>query len=179
MKPLNPVGILTGDKLDKARSKTIAETLSDLPGVNQTQFGPSANRPIIRGQDKFRIKVVQNGSDSFDVSGQSEDHAVPIDPLLVERIEVLRGSSALSYGSSSIGGAVNVIDRSIPTQPVSSPGASVRTSYNSANEGWSYGSFGYAGNDQWSFQINATDKDFKNYDAPVFVKPDEKCFFYC
>ena len=55
------VGILTGDKLDKARSKTIAETLSDLPGVNQTQFGPSANRPIIRGQDKFRIKVVQNG----------------------------------------------------------------------------------------------------------------------
>ena len=109
------VGILTGDKLDKARSKTIAETLSDLPGVNQTQFGPSANRPIIRGQDKFRIKVVQNGSDSFDVSGQSEDHAVPIDPLLVDRIEILRGSAALLHGGSAIGGVVNVIDRSIPT----------------------------------------------------------------
>jgi len=167
------VNILEKDELDKARGATIAETLSDIPGVSESYFGPNANRPIIRGLDKNRVRMLQNGTDTFDVSAQSEDHAVPIDPLLVERIEVLRGSSALSYGSSSIGGAVNVIDRSIPTQPVSSPGASFRTSYNSANEGWSYGSFGYAGNDQWSFQINATDKDFKNYDAPVFVKPDE------
>ena len=166
------VNILEKDELDKARGATIAETLSDIPGVAESYFGPNANRPIIRGLDKNRVRMLQNGVDTFDVSAQSEDHAVPVDPLLVERIEVLRGSSALSYGSSSIGGAVNVIDRSIPTKPISSPGASFRTSYNSVNDGWSYGSFGYAGNDQWSFQINATDKDFKNYDAPDFVKPD-------
>ena len=53
------VGILTGDELDKARASTIAGTLSDVPGVSQTQFGPSANRPIIRGQDKFRVKIVK------------------------------------------------------------------------------------------------------------------------
>ena len=110
------VGILTGDELDQARGKTIAETLSDVPGVSQTQFGPSANRPIIRGQDKFRVKVVQNGTDTFDVSAQSEDHAVPIDPLLVDRIEILRGSSALLHGGSAIGGVVNVIDRQYPNR---------------------------------------------------------------
>ena len=70
------MSILTGDELDKAKGKTIAETLSDVPGVSQTQFGPSANRPIIRGQDKFRVKVVQNGTDTFGVSAQSEDHAL-------------------------------------------------------------------------------------------------------
>ena len=120
------VGILTGDELDKARASTIAGTLSDVPGVSQTQFGPSANRPIIRGQDKFRVKIVQNGTDTFSVSAQSEDHAVPIDPLLVDRIEILRGSSALLHGGSGIGGVVNVIDRSIPTdvEPVLSAFAS-------------------------------------------------------
>ena len=167
------VNILEKDDLDKARGATIAETLSDIPGVSESYFGPNANRPIIRGLDKNRVRMLQNGTDTFDVSAQSEDHAVPIDPLLVERIEVLRGSSALSYGSSSIGGAVNVIDRSIPTQPVGRTGGSVRSSYSSENEGWNYGAIGYTGNDDWSFQINGSKRDFENYDAPDgFLKPD-------
>ncbi len=90
--------VLTGDELDKARGQTIADSLSDNPGVSQTQFGPTANRPIIRGMDKFRVRMLQNGTDTFGVSAQSEDHAVPIDPLMVDRIEVLRGSSALLHG---------------------------------------------------------------------------------
>ena len=167
------VNILEQDNLDKARGATIAETLCDIPGVAESFFGPNANRPIIRGLDKNRVRMLQNGVDTFDVSAQSEDHAVPIDPLLVERIEVLRGSSALSYGTSSIGGTVNVIDRSIPTQPFGRTGASVRSSYNSVNEGWNYGAIGFTGNDSWSFQINGSTQDFENYDAPDgFIKPD-------
>ena len=81
--------VLSGDDLKKSKGATIAETLSETPGVSQTGFGPSANRPIIRGLDKFRVRVLQNGTDTFDVSAQSEDHAVPIDPLMVDRIEVL------------------------------------------------------------------------------------------
>jgi iron complex outermembrane receptor protein len=166
------VGILTGDELDKARSKTIAETLSDLPGVNQTQFGPSANRPIIRGQDKFRIKVVQNGSDSFDVSGQSEDHAVPIDPLLVDRIEILRGSSALLHGGSAIGGVVNVIDRSIPTDIPSGISGSLLSSYSSVDDGFNSGITAFAGFDNFNFQINGFIRDFNDYETPSFYKED-------
>jgi iron complex outermembrane receptor protein len=166
------VGILAGEELDKARSKTIAETLSDVPGVSQTQFGPSANRPIIRGQDKFRVKVVQNGTDIFDVSAQSEDHAVPIDPLLVDRIEILRGSSALLHGGSAIGGVVNVIDRRIPTDVEPGVSGSFLSTYNSVDEGFSSGIVGFAGSDKFSFQINGFMRDYKEYDTPTFYSSD-------
>ena len=164
--------VLAGDDLERAKTATIAETLSDTPGVSQTHFGPTANRPIIRGMDKFRIRVLQNGTDNFDVSAQSEDHAVPIDPLMVDRIEVLRGSSALLHGGSAIGGVVNVIDRSIPTSPYSSPGASLRSSYNSVNEGWNYGATAFGSSDKLSFQINGFKRDYNDYDAPTFYTED-------
>ena len=164
--------VLTGDDLDKARGQTIADSLSDNPGVSQTQFGPTANRPIIRGMDKFRVRMLQNGTDTFGVSAQSEDHAVPIDPLMVDRIEVLRGSSALLHGGSAIGGVVNVIDRSIPTSPYSSPGASLRSSYNSVNEGWNYGATAFGSSDKLSFQINGFKRDYNDYDTPTFYTED-------
>ena len=164
--------VLSGNDLDKAKGATIAETLSATPGVSQTHFGPTANRPIIRGMDKFRVRVLQNGTDSFDVSAQSEDHAVPIDPLMVDRIEVLRGSSALLHGGSAIGGVVNVIDRSIPTSPYDSPGASLRSSYTSANEGLSYGAIAFGSSDKLNYQLNVSKRDYNDYEAPTFYTED-------
>ena len=164
--------VLSGDELEKAKGATIAETLSDTPGVSQTGFGPAANRPIIRGMDKFRIRMLQNGTDTFDFSAQSEDHAVPIDPLLVDRIEVLRGASALLYGGNAIGGVVNVIDRSIPTSQYGAPGASLLSSYNSANEGWNYGATAFGSSGKLNFQINGSKRDFEDYDAPAFFTED-------
>ena len=161
--------VLAGNELDKDRASTIAETLSDTPGVSQTLFGPTANRPMIRGMDKNRVRMLQNGIDTFDVSAQSEDHAIPVDPMFIERIEILRGSSALLHGGSAIGGVVNVIDRSIPTSPYSSPGASLRSSYTSVNDGWNYGAMAFGGSDSFSFQINGFKRDFKDYDTPTFL----------
>ena len=164
--------VLSGDELDNAKGVTIADTLSDTPGVSQTSFGPTANRPIIRGMDKFRVRMLQNGTDTFGVSAQSEDHAVPIDPMMVDRIEVLRGSSALLHGGSAIGGVVNVIDRSIPTSPYDSPGASLVSSYTSVNDGLNYGAMAFGGSDKLSFQINGYKRDYKDYDAPTFYTED-------
>ena len=163
---------LSGDELDNAKGLTIADSLSDIPGVSQTTFGPTANRPIIRGMDKFRVRMLQNGTDTFDVSAQSEDHAVPVDPLMVDRIEVLRGSSALLYGGSAIGGVVNVIDRSIPTSPYDSHGASVLSSYSSVNEGLSYGAIAFGSSDRLSYQLNISKRDYNDYDAPSFAPED-------
>ena len=109
-----PNSVLSGDALAARRSSTLGETLDGLPGVSASAFGPNASRPIIRGQDGDRIRLLTNGGASVDASGLSNDHAVPIDPLVVERLEVLRGPAALLYGGGAIGGVVNAIDHRIP-----------------------------------------------------------------
>ncbi|MHA6722741.1 TonB-dependent receptor [Sphingomonas sp. RS2018] len=111
---LQGTSIVTGEKLTRDLRPTIGETLSRLPGVSATSFGPAASRPILRGFQGERIRVLTDGIGAIDVSNTSVDHAVIIDPLLAERIEVLRGPSALLFGSSAVGGVVNVIDTRIP-----------------------------------------------------------------
>lgn len=112
---LQGTSILRGEALTRALRPTIGDTLARLPGVSATSFGPSASRPVLRGFQGERIRVLTDGIGSIDVSNTSVDHAVIIDPLLAERIEVLRGPSALLFGSSAVGGVVNVIDKRIPS----------------------------------------------------------------
>jgi iron complex outermembrane receptor protein len=114
-----PVSVLRGDELAKKQSSTLGETLNQLPGISSTNFGPNSSRPVIRGLDGDRVRIMNNGGASLDVSSLSADHAVAIDPLLVEQIEVVRGPAALQYGGSAIGGAVNIIDNRIPKSPMS------------------------------------------------------------
>jgi iron complex outermembrane receptor protein len=52
----------------------------------------------------------------LDASSLSFDHAVGIDPLIIEQIDVVRGPAALLYGGSAMGGVVNAIDHRIPTE---------------------------------------------------------------
>ena len=115
---ITPVSVLRGDQLIQNQSSTLGQTLNQLPGVSSSDFGPNSSRPVIRGLDGDRIRIMNNGGASMDVSGLSSDHAVGIEPLLVEQIEVVRGPAALQYGGSAIGGAVNVIDNRIPKAPV-------------------------------------------------------------
>ena len=106
--------ILTAEELTRELKSTIGETLSHQAGVSATSFGPNASRPVLRGFQGERVRVLSDGIGSFDVSNTSVDHAVVINPLTADRIEVLRGPASLLYGSSAIGGVVNVIDSRIP-----------------------------------------------------------------
>jgi iron complex outermembrane receptor protein len=115
---ITSVSVLRGDQLSQKQSSTLGQTLNGLPGVGSTDFGPNSSRPTIRGLDGDRVRVMSNGGASLDASTLSYDHAVAIEPLLVEQIEVVRGPAALQYGGSAIGGAVNVIDNRIPKAPV-------------------------------------------------------------
>lgn len=94
----------------------IGDLLTKLPGVSATSFAPGSSRPVLRGQQGERVRVLIDGVGTSDVSNTSVDHATTIDPITVERIEVLRGPAVLLYGSQAIGGAVNVIDKRIPTR---------------------------------------------------------------
>ena len=104
-----PVEVLSGARLDEAKASSLGETVSRLPGVQSSYFGPGVGRPIIRGLDGARVQVLSDGLASGDVSTVSVDHAVSIEPFLAEQIEVLKGPATLLYGSGAIGGAVNVV----------------------------------------------------------------------
>ncbi len=106
--------VLAGEDLDRSVATTIGDTLANQPGIASTGHGPGAGRPVIRGLGSQRVRVLQNRIDSLDVSITSPDHAVAIEPLLAERIEVIRGAGTLIYGSAAVGGVVNVEDGRIP-----------------------------------------------------------------
>lgn len=111
-----PVSVLNGRELSLHREGTLGETLNGIPGVTATQFGPNASRPVIRGLDGERVRIMQNGIGILDASSLSFDHAIGIDPLVIEQIDVVRGPASLLYGGSAIGGVVNAIDHRIPKE---------------------------------------------------------------
>jgi iron complex outermembrane receptor protein len=113
-----PVSILNGRELSLRRESTLGETLNGTPGVNSSYFGPNSSRPIIRGMDGDRVRIMQNGVGLLDASALSPDHAVGADPFIAEQIEVIRGPATVLYGAGAIGGVVNVIDHRIPKEPV-------------------------------------------------------------
>jgi len=114
----SPAQVLTGAQLDARRAGTIGEMLSGLAGVSASAFGPNASRPIVRGLDGDRLKILSNGAPLLDASAASPDHAVAAESLLLDRVEVLRGASALRFGGGSIGGVINLIDDRIPQSPL-------------------------------------------------------------
>lgn len=108
------VGVLNKENLIEKLESSLGETLASEPGVSSTYFGPTASRPVIRGLGGDRVRVLEGGMSSGDASSVSADHAVAIDPMTAERIEILRGPASLRYGASAVGGAINIIDNRIP-----------------------------------------------------------------
>ncbi len=113
-----PTSVISGDVLIRRQSTSIGETLAEEPGVSASYFGPVASRPVIRGQFGERVRVLSNGLDALDASALSEDHAVSLDSILAERVEVVRGPATLLYGSGAAGGLVNIVDSRIAAQPL-------------------------------------------------------------
>lgn len=118
---LGGVSVIDGAELASAVRPSIGETLAKQPGVSASSFGPAASRPILRGLGGDRIRILTDGIGSLDLSSSSADHAVAINPLTADRIEILRGPSALLFGSAAIGGVVNVIDSRIPRRDPERP----------------------------------------------------------
>ena len=167
---LVPAQQLSGAALTQRQGSTLGETLDNLPGIANSSFGPNVGRPVIRGMDGDRIRILQNSGANMDVSGLSNDHAVPIDPLTTERIEVLRGPATLLYGGSALGGVVNVIDNRIARERTfDAKGgvmgkAEVRAG-GAVNER-SAGALVEAGNDKFVLHVDAFDRTTQNLRVP-------------
>lgn len=105
---LQPVTLLSGDELNQKRASTLGETLDGLPGVHNADFGQAVGRPVVRGLQGSRVKVLEDGLSTADISGEGADHAIGMDAGRADQIEVFRGPATLLYGSGAAGGVINV-----------------------------------------------------------------------
>jgi iron complex outermembrane receptor protein len=110
------VTILSEDNLKLQTEPTLGDTLAEQPGIGGSGFTAGSSRPVIRGQADNRVRVLNNGTEVFDVSNISPDHAPSVSALLSQSIEVVRGPATILYGSGAIGGVVNITDNLIPVE---------------------------------------------------------------
>lgn len=163
-----PVNIISKDKLVTGGT-TLGNALDGQLGVHVDTFGGGASRPVIRGQTSPRVKVLSDGSEVMDASGISPDHAVTVDPLLAEQIEVLRGPATLLYGGGAIGGVVNVIDKKIPARmPENGLEGEVALRANTvANEKAAAAGVTVGLGDQFALRLEGVKRDANDYIANI------------
>lgn len=164
--------VLVSDQLRRSLATTLGGTLAATPGINATYYGPGSSRPVIRGLGGDRVRMLDNGVGSLDASSVSPDHNVSVEPLLVDRIEVLRGPSTLLYGSSAVGGVVNVIDNRIPSAAPARPAtgrAEVR--YDSASNERTGILAATTGNQAFALQVNGLRTETDDVHIPGYADP--------
>ncbi|MEK9771140.1 MAG: TonB-dependent receptor [Nitrosomonadales bacterium] len=164
-----PISILSGKELNIQRGINLAETLSNTPGISFSNWGPSVARPVIRGLDSDRIRILQNGINFLDVSGFSADHAVPIDPLIIEQIDVIRGPATLIYGGGAVGGVVNAIDHRLPKEAVNGVYGRAETRVGGYNSERSSAVVMDVGNEQFAIHVDAYTKTTGNLEIPGYA----------
>jgi iron complex outermembrane receptor protein len=163
-----PLTVVPSEQIAGTPGATLTDSLQTKPGIIGSTFAPGANRPVIRGFDNFRVLVQEGGIGSHDVSALSEDHAVPIDPGIVDRIEVVRGPATLRYGSQAIGGVVNAITSRIPESvPPNGISLETRGGFSSVDRG-ADGAFKVsAGSGSFVVYADAFKRHAGDYDTPL------------
>lgn len=166
-----PASVIGGNELAKRQAASIGETLAHELGVSSTYFGPIASRPVIRGQYGERIRVLSNALDAMDASALSEDHAVSVDGMLAERVEIIRGPATLLYGSGAAGGLVNIIDNRIMQNGLEDPfGGRVTLGSDSATGRQSAAGEVAFGSDLVGFHLDYFRRDTDDIDIPGFAE---------
>ena len=161
-----PTSVLAGADLAKQLGGTVGATLATQPGVAERSFGPGPSRPVIRGLDGDRVLILDDGQRVGDLSSQSGDHGVVLNPTGAARIEVVRGPATLLYGSNAIGGLVNVISDTIPTTRVNGVSGGMTADLGSAaSEVGGAGDVLY-GNNKWAVHASGSGRRSGDVDTP-------------
>lgn len=161
------VDVVDRNQIVNQGGASLADSLRNVPGVASTGFAAGASRPVIRGMDATRVKVLENGLSSSDVSDIGPDHGVPIDPMVTQRLEVVRGAATLRYGSGAIGGVVNAIDNRVPMALSDGFHEEGNASFDSVADGGQAGVMldGSAG--QFAFHADGFIRRDSDYDTPL------------
>lgn len=169
-----PAASLSGHELYENRQNTLGETLKSLPGVSASSFGPNASRPVMRGLDADRVRIMQNGVGTLDASSLSFDHAVAIDPFIIEQVDVIRGPAALRYGGNPIGGVVNAIDHRIPKEAIDGATGRGELSFGGAGNQKNGAAMIDAGNGVLTLHADVYRRESDDLDIPGYAVSREK-----
>ena len=162
-----PLTVATPGQLLSQPSATLGDALAARPGIAATTFAPGASRPVIRGLSGFRVSIQENGLSTGDVSALSDDHAVPIDPLVAGQVEVVRGPATLRYGSQAIGGVVNAVNTRIPTAiPVNGILVETRGGFSSVDGGRNGAAIVEAGSGNFVIHADTFARSANDYRIP-------------
>jgi iron complex outermembrane receptor protein len=161
-----PTSVLAGQELSRQVQGTVGATLATRPGVAERSLGPGPSRPVIRGLDGDRVLILEDGQRVGDLSSQSGDHGVTVNPAGSTRIEVVRGPATLLYGANAIGGLVNVISETIPTQRVNGASGGFTMDFGSAaSEGGGAADVTW-GNNRWALHASGSGRRSGDVDTP-------------
>jgi iron complex outermembrane receptor protein len=161
-----PATVLGGEELSQNLAPTLGETLGKQVGVNMRAFGPGPSRPVIRGLDGDRVLILENGARTGDLSSQSADHGVTLDPASANQIEVVRGPATLLYGSNALGGVVNIVSDEIPNKPVKGARGNLTLQGGTANEEAGAAGNITGGNGSWAFRAGGSANRTGNVKTP-------------
>jgi iron complex outermembrane receptor protein len=175
---LSPVATVAGAELDRRVSETVAAMLENKPGLAATSLGPVTGRPIIRGLGGDRILVLEDGQRMGDLSSMSSDHAVATDPLTARQIEVVRGPMSLLYGSSALGGVINVVRDEIPTTLPHEAHGVLSVQGQTVNDGLTGGGSATAGFGRFAVRLEASARRSADLSTPIgrLVNTDAQTF---
>ena len=166
------VTVVGGDELDRVRASTLGETLTSQLGVSSSYFGAGASRPIIRGLAGARVQMLEDGIDTMDVATVSDDHAVTVEPLAADQIEIFRGPTTLLYGSGAIGGVVNTVTTRIPTRAPSSFEGAAEIRGDTVADHRAAAVRLDGGMPRFAWHFDAGWRESGNYDIPGFADAD-------
>lgn len=158
---------LTGRDLRRRLSRTISETLGDEPGLAEQSMGPAPSRPVLRGLGGERLEILEDGGRTGDLSATAEDHALTIDPMTAEEIEVIRGPSSLIYSPNAMGGIINVIRDKVPMRRSQHHHGSVSSQGETVNLGLA-GGFNVQGplGENWAYNADGSVRNAHDITTP-------------
>ena len=161
--------VLDSIQLVENSKSSLGEVLNGQPGVARRDFGPGNSRPVIRGFDGDRVLIMKDGISTGTLSSQSGDHGETLDPLNLDRLEVVKGPATLLYGSNAIGGVVNAITSQGETQGSPHAGLSgYLTGVGGTTNGQAGGAAGLRyGLGRWGFWADAGGQRTSDYDTPL------------
>ncbi len=167
--PFVPLTAITSGQIQASTSTNFGDLFFTTPGATSAGLAPGVARPILRGLTDFRVRLQENGVTSGDVSDLGQDHAVPIDPLTIQKTEIYRGPAALRFGSQAVGGVVEALNNRIPMySPPGGVAAEFKAAGTTVNNGWESALLLDAGSRNAAIHADVFGRNVGNYRIPSY-----------